>query len=280
MSPFKELAVVICHGSYYTPAPYVPFMEALKSQGLEAYCPQRPTCDLSRLNVGDINNPDFDRDPPTGGYPTDTEDVDAVVEILKKLANDEGKLVLLVAHSSGGWVATQAAVPELHAKARQAEGKAGGIIGIFYMGAFVVPVGESVNSFFQPKDGTLFTPPFMRFHKLGHAGLGTIVDAPHFMFNDIDPVAAEKWAATLTAAPNMPTKLTNNPYSSLPCSYLVLENDQTLPKEYQEQMIALQSQGTSLFTVYRAPSGHSPHLSWTTELVEKVAEFIDKILNE
>lgn len=169
MSPTEKLnnkpAVVICHGSYHTPAPYGPFMQSLKSHaGFETvHCPQRPTCDLSRLNVGDdLLNPDFDLGPPSaGGYPSDTEDVDVVIQVLDKLVNKEGKDVILLAHSSGGWVASQAAIPEYQLKAR---GKKGGIIGIFYFGALVVPVGESVNSFFQPKDGTLVTPPYMRFH--------------------------------------------------------------------------------------------------------------------
>jgi hypothetical protein len=33
--------------------------------------------------------------------------------------------------------------------------------------------------------------------------------------------------------------LTHNPYDVLPCAYLVLEKDRTLPKEYQEGMAAI-----------------------------------------
>ncbi|KAL3462440.1 alpha/beta-hydrolase [Aspergillus heterothallicus] len=278
MSPHRNLAVVISHGSYHSPAPYGPFIEALKATGIEAYCPHRATCDLDKLNVGDIDDPDFDREPPAGGYPSDTEDVNQVIEVVDKLVNQEGKFVLLAAHSSGGWVATQAAVPELQAKTLQADGKAGGIIGIFYIGAFLVPVGESVSSFFQPKDGTLVTPPFMRFHKHGFLGLGTPVDAPRYFFDNIPKEEAESWAVTLTASPIMTVKLTNDAYSALPCAYLVLENDQSLPKEYQESMIALQAQVGNKFTVYYAPCGHSPHLGWTAPLVTKVEDFIGTIL--
>jgi hypothetical protein len=41
---------------------------------------------------------------------------------------------------------------------------AGGIVGILYVGALIIPGGESVNSFFQLKDGIPFTPPFKQFH--------------------------------------------------------------------------------------------------------------------
>jgi hypothetical protein len=108
--------------------------------------------------------------------------------------------------------------------------------------------------------------------------LGTIKDAEQFLFNDVDKVSAHKWSTTLTASAVMPVKLTNDAYTALPCAYLVLENDQTLPKDYQEGMVVLQNQkGTSPFTMYYCPSGHSPHLSWTDGLVKKIEEFTGKV---
>lgn len=162
-NPASNLAVVLCHGLYHTPAHYAPFLEELKARGIEAYCPHLPTSDLTKLNVGDIDHPDLDREPPPGGYPQGDDDARVVVEVIKPLV-EAGKNVLVMGHSAGGFVATEAALPELQFKVRAAKGLSGGVIGIFYMGAFVIPVGESVSSFFQPKDGTLVTPPFMRFH--------------------------------------------------------------------------------------------------------------------
>ncbi|KAL1849191.1 hypothetical protein Daus18300_013348 [Diaporthe australafricana] len=268
-----NLAVVLCHGSYHTPAPYTPLLDAFKARGIDAHCPQLPTADLAKLDVGDINDPDFDRAPPPGGYPQGEEDRQAVLEVLQPLV-DAGKNVLIIAHSSGGWVATEVARPELQAKARAAKGLSGGVVGIFYMGAFVIPVGESITSFFQPKDGSFVTPPFMTFHKHGAAGLGTIVQAEKFLFNDVDPAVAQKYAAGLTASPILTTKLSNDAYSALPCAYLVLEGDLTLPKEYQEGMVGLQGQKTGEFTIYRCPAGHSPHLSWTEGVADTAVEFV------
>ena len=157
------MVVVICHCSFHTPAPYEPLMRALNSQGFETYCPRRPTADLSKLNVGDVNNPDFDRGPPPERFPSIFEDVAVVHQVLHKLINQESKQVLLLAHSSGGWVATQAAIPELQRKTRQANGQEGGLVGLFYYAAFVIPVNESINSFFQHKDGSFFIRPWLRF---------------------------------------------------------------------------------------------------------------------
>ncbi|KAI8949819.1 alpha/beta-hydrolase [Xylaria longipes] len=244
MTPvISYLAVVICHGSYHTPAPYTPLAESLKVAGIDAYCPQLPISDPTKLNVGDPNTPDFDRGPPEGGYPQGHEETDTILSVLNPLILEQGKRVLIVGHSSGGWVATEAARPELQAKTRKDQGLTGGVIGILYIGAFIIPVGESVHSFFQPKDGSFVVPPFLDFHT--------------FFFNDLEPKVAENWVATLTASPVLTTKLSNDAYAALPCAYLILEE----------------------FTLYRCPAGHSPHLSWTGGPVRTIQDFVKKITN-
>lgn len=92
----------------------------------------------------------------------------------------------------------------------------------------------------------------------------------------MEPSEAEKWSRGLTASPILTTKLTNDAYAALPCAYLVLEGDLTLPKEYQEGMVAAQSQKTGDFTIYRSPAGHSPHISWTQGVVETIKDFLLK----
>ena len=157
--------VVICHGSYHTPEPYQPFLTALKAQGVEGYCPQLPSSDLRRMGVGDISSPDYNRDPPPQGYPQPVDDAGVINELLDQLIIKSGKHVLLIGHSSGAFTATMVAVPEVQAKSRKANGAPGGIIGIFYECGFLIPLGESVHSFFQPKDGSEpVVPPFCRFH--------------------------------------------------------------------------------------------------------------------
>lgn len=160
----SNLAVVICQGFFHNALLYQPLVDSLKSRGIDAHCPQLPTSDLSKLNTGDVNNPNFDQDPPPGGYPQGDEDTQVVLEVLRSLIETQEKRVLLLAHSAGGWVATQVAVPELQEKKRQTEGLTGGIAGIFYFGAFVIPIGESLHSHFQPKDGRIVKPPWLQFH--------------------------------------------------------------------------------------------------------------------
>jgi len=161
-SPF---VVMICHGSYHTPEPYQPFLNALKESGIVGYCPQLPSSDITKLNVEDIDNPNYDCPPPPGGFPQPADDVKVIEKLLHRLIIDEGKSVILVGHSSGGFTATASALLEFQAKSRQAQGASGGIIGLFYACGFLIPVGESVNSFFQPKDGSSpIVPPYCQFH--------------------------------------------------------------------------------------------------------------------
>jgi pimeloyl-ACP methyl ester carboxylesterase len=166
----SSYAIVICHGSYHTPTPFQPFVAALQGQGIEAYCPQLPTSDLRKLNVSFQESspnspPDFNRPPPPGGYPQPADDALVINELLDRLIEKEGKNVVLLGHSAGGFVATYVAKPKYQRKVRQASDLPGGLVGIVYVCAFIVPVGESVHSFFQPKDGSPgIVPPFCRFH--------------------------------------------------------------------------------------------------------------------
>ncbi|KAJ5267042.1 hypothetical protein N7478_009850 [Penicillium angulare] len=297
----SKFAVVICHGSYHTPAPYQALIDALEAHGIETHCPQRPTCDLKNLNIGDPKNPDFDRPPPENGYPLASEDATTVGNVIDKLIS-ANKLVLLVAHSSGGWVACEAAISARQAPVRKAQGQSGGVIGIFFVGAFIIPLGESIDSFFQPKDGLIVTPIWLQLYaspmleryacegqsrtklmklKYGHEGVGTITDPVKYLFNDIEPVEAEKWAAALSAAPIPRSPLTNDLYSGLPCAYLVLENDMTLPKQYQEGMIAAHNAvNEKQISILRCQASHSPHISWTVGLRDEIEKFGTQALAE
>ena len=106
------------------------------------------------LNVGDPSHPDYNRVPPLNGYPQPVDDTATIDDLLNRLIEVEGKDVLLIGHSSGRGSATAAAVPEFQARNHQAKNLPGGIVGMFDECGFVIPIGESMNSFFQPKDGS------------------------------------------------------------------------------------------------------------------------------
>ena len=108
----------------------------------------------------------------------------------------------------------------------------------------------------------------------GLAGLASTQEGAKYFFNGLDDHEAKHYESTLTASPVLQTVLDNDAYAALPCTYLVTENDLALPPGYQDGMIALQSQRPGVnMTVIRCPSGHSPHLTWTENLVGEMQKF-------
>ena len=79
------------------------------------------------------------------------DDANIVRSEIVKLVEDEGKEVVVVMHSYGGVVGSQAC-EGLGRVQRQQKGLAGGVIRLYYMCAFVLPAGQSL-------DGMLGGPP-------------------------------------------------------------------------------------------------------------------------
>jgi pimeloyl-ACP methyl ester carboxylesterase len=118
-------AILLIPGSFSHAGMYYPLQDAIQAQGYECF----------------VNNaPSASRNPPE--EPATLED-DAVFfrGLIEKLA-DQGKDVVVVAHSYGGIIATEAAKGAAKAD-RQASGKQGGIVKIVYLSAIVLPEGGS-----------------------------------------------------------------------------------------------------------------------------------------
>lgn len=90
--------------------------------------------------------PSIGAEPPTKSLNDDIEHVHAV---LKRLADDEGRQIVVVCHSYGGLVGAGAVKGvEFVRRAktpREEDGKKGGVIMLVYMAAFVVPRGKSLK---------------------------------------------------------------------------------------------------------------------------------------
>jgi len=84
--------------------------------------------------------------PTTGGVETPlaglAEDVAAVRDVLKPLVG-QGKDVVILCHSSGGVVSSNA-VEGFDSASRKAEGEAGGVVRVVFLAAFMLPKGQSL----------------------------------------------------------------------------------------------------------------------------------------
>jgi pimeloyl-ACP methyl ester carboxylesterase len=126
-SQANQPAIVIVPGSFSPPSLYTGVSECLQKDGYETI-------------IGTLES--ASREPPAPAA-TMEDDAAAFHAIIEKLAN-QGKDVVIVAHSYGGIVATQAA-EGLAKTDREAGGKKGGIVRVVYLSSVVPEAGKSLQ---------------------------------------------------------------------------------------------------------------------------------------
>ena len=139
MASHTKPTVLFVHGSWHSPVHFEPVMKLFEAHGYATECPCQPS---------------FNAKPA----PTNMEeDAKAIRAVLDRLVVDESKNVIVVMHSYGGVVGTQAVDESLGKKARQNNDLPGGVVHLLYLCAFIVPLGDSLAS---ALGGTL--PPFIK----------------------------------------------------------------------------------------------------------------------
>lgn len=131
-SPVSIMAsstVVLVPGAWHQPSCMRQLQDELTSRGINATTVAHPS-------IGNTS-------PPLKTMVDDRASLHAVIEELA----DKGHYVTVVAHSYGGAVASGAA-EGLGVAERRAAGKAGGIVMIVYLVAFVVPKGQTLLGYF------------------------------------------------------------------------------------------------------------------------------------
>lgn len=124
-------SILLIPGSFGLPEFYDPVVNAVAAKGYEIRALHYPSVGLKT-------------GPREGAPPTMHEDAAFIAKETEKLA-DEGKDVILIAHSYGGVPATESA-KGLGKEERQKQGKKGGIVNLAYMTALVPAVGASAAS--------------------------------------------------------------------------------------------------------------------------------------
>jgi hypothetical protein len=101
-----------------------------------------------------------------------------------------------------------------------------------------------------------------------------IKDGAKNLYNDLPEAEALLWESRLIAQSweVQNTKLTRAPYKVIPATYLICENDQAVPPQFQETFAKMASAH-----IERCNSGHSPQLSQTEMLAEKIANVADQV---
>lgn len=119
--------VLFVHGLWHTPIHFRRIRDLIESNGYSTSCPALPS-------VG--------QRPPVGLM----DDAQCIREELGNLIDHERRTVIVIAHSYGGVVTTQAVDARFAFQSRRTRGLTGGVIRIVYMCAFLLPQGECLRT--------------------------------------------------------------------------------------------------------------------------------------
>ncbi|KAJ5274030.1 hypothetical protein N7478_009155 [Penicillium angulare] len=246
--PSSKPTIVIVQGSFQTPLVYEALEAGLKNAGYPVVHPLLPSCT-------DVEADDF----PSR---TLVDDASAVTKAIKRLVVDEEKLVIVVMHSYGGIVGSEAVQESLSYSQRQAEGEKGGVVHLFYYSAFILGKGQSVLSTFGESPN----------NNVKSDGRFCIKNGAPTLYNDLPDDQARLWESRLIPQSYkvQTTLVENTAYEEIPSTYLICENDKAAPPQYQEMFAKISRSETQ-----HCQAGHSPMLSQPEMLVERISSIAE-----
>ncbi|ETS76281.1 hypothetical protein PFICI_11668 [Pestalotiopsis fici W106-1] len=237
--------VLFVHGSWHTPLHFAKIREIFEDAGYPTSCPRQPTVGAS---------------PPIGLL----EDAQCIRDEVQRLVNED-KDVIVIAHSYGGVVTTQAVEVVFSKKKRLENGQRSGVLSLVYMCAFMLSMDTSLAGTFEGK-----LPPWITIHKP--------VDGGTVFYHDVDPDERKQAVQQLLQVPAVTqiTPITHLAYLHHPVRYLYCTDDQALPYAAQQMMVqnVCKQYGIS-FAEHHLNASHSPFLSMperVLEVVQQIAE--------
>ncbi|RAH72550.1 alpha/beta hydrolase [Aspergillus aculeatinus CBS 121060] len=248
MTAQTKAIFVFVPGAWHTPDTFDIIRAVLRQRGYESEA-------VANQSVGAA-------DPSVGLH----ADIAHTRRVLRGLA-DQGRPIVVVAHSYGGIVAA-GAVEGLGYAPRARAGQPGGVIQVVWMAAFVAPEGKSLfemlggkwepwMGFTTPDDGYVYT-----------------TQPERIFYHDMTPDAQRHAIANLHRHPK-PSFLEpalHEPWREIPAFYLFCDQDQALPLAAQEAFAhTLGNPGR-----YHVDASHSAFLS----VPERVADGLVLALQE
>ncbi|KAJ0419320.1 Alpha/beta hydrolase fold-1 [Aspergillus carlsbadensis] len=122
-----KTTIVLVPGAWLTPSFYEPFLNAISETRHPVHCAEYPSLDPADPTTADCKS-----------------DADVIAQTLHHLIEDEGRDILLVLHSYAGMPGA-AAARGLSKSERVRQGKSGGVVGMVFIAAFIVPEGVSCS---------------------------------------------------------------------------------------------------------------------------------------
>ncbi|KAF8205315.1 Alpha/Beta hydrolase protein [Mycena galopus ATCC 62051] len=242
--------IIIIPGSFSLVAFYDPIIAGLQAHGYNVH-----GVELETVNGRH-------RAEAAGMY----DDAAKVAALASRLA-DEGKEIVLVAHSYGGLVACEAS-KGLAQSVREKEGKKGGVVRIVFVTAVVPREGQSLADVMGSE-----TSDYVGFEN-GHLVITDPAKCAPLTFSDLPLDEGVAWASKLSShsAISFGQKLTYAAYKDIPVSYLFCEEDKLVTPEQQNKIIAGLESEMGGKTVDRHPvkSDHAINASQPKTMVDVV----------
>lgn len=188
-------------------------------------------------------------------------DVKAIQDVLKPLV-DEGKDILLVVHSYGGVIGSEA-VQGFVKSDREKDGKKGGVAHIFFCCAFALPEGVSLMDALNGKD-----LPWWDFNDARDAVMpATPIET---FYGDVKE--PEQYVKMLKphSYGTFSSKVTYPGWKYVPSTYLVCEKDEAIPLHAQKGMIEGAQKAGANMNVDTVAASHSPFLSIPQDVAQSI----------
>ena len=251
MSSSSLPTLVFVHGAWHTPPIYEPYISALRSRGFSVRVPSLPSCN------GVL--------PPNKTFADDVAAVRAVVQHL----TDAGERIIMVLHSYGGAVGTDA-VANLTLPERKAQGLQGGVVHMVYLCAYILPPGGSVMGVVRQAGVEHLWPLFVTNFDDGScypkdaAELFLNGDRREELFKLAEPHLVRHPLETFEA------KTSGDAWSKVPATYAMTLQDHSVPKMYQDIMLSrVKEEGVEL-RIEEYDTNHSIFLMEEEKMVELV----------
>lgn len=240
--------VLLVHGAWHCPRiHYNKLVRGLSSAGFTVEAPELPTINGDK--------------PPTKALCDDTSFIQKAAQELV----DAGRVVLVLAHSYGGIVTTNALNEDLAYAKRRIAGLAGGIVQLVYLCAFMPQIGGSISSIIKDSGALLETDVDDQGNSIPknplEAFYGDVAsDEANYMANNLitHPIGAQMTGVTKTA------------WRSFPITYIYCEYDRAIVVSRQREMVrAVQDASVSKIRTVTLKASHSPFLSHPQQTVEE-----------
>ncbi|KAH6607661.1 alpha beta hydrolase family domain-containing [Trichoderma cornu-damae] len=248
--PSPKPHIFIIPGAWHTASHMEAFVKSLEAAGFSA----------ESVSLRSVGNRDVT-----------VRDDEAQVKSLLGPHFDEGKEVVIVAHSYGGMVGT-GVIADMDKGSRGAQGLKGGVVGIAYLSAHVPLENETCHGMYGNQWAS-----WVNTDDIESKGVLLTRDEKDIFYNDLSDEASERAVAALkphsvVSAMSYPSAIgwKDEAYDGRR-GYIRCLKDNAISPSLQDQFMA--RSGVD-WVVRSIESSHSPFLSMPDELAETVAEMV------